>query len=700
MTRHPHSLSTRATRILALTLAILGLSGLAAGTAQAASPAWKLLSSTGPTNLPPYVNDQQSVTVNAVFGSYRLTFNGSTTPDLSVTASAATMQAALNALPSISAGDGSVTVTGGPGNLDGRFPYVVSFDGGPLAGTQVPLMTTSAVSTIGGVSAYGQLPGVTVNPTPSSTIHVYATNVGGAATSGPYTVTVSLPPGLTTSRTPYVMASGTDWSCTPTGAGQSTVSCTKSTPVRSGLAADTLNLPVKVAPGVVEGVVEAEVSISGGGASPASYVEPITISSTPAQPGVQAMWAGAFDEDGNPYTQAGGHPFSALAAFSLNTVMSSLGNVMPAGGVRNINVALPAGFVANPLVAPRCPRNDMWCDRNALVGNVGPVLINHDGGFGKGAFTNVLPPVGSPVQLSFPASLARVNTTARVRPDDFGVTSLAPDLPTNYYAFASLVTLWGQPGNPLYDEQRCKEISCPAVNPGTVDDAFLTNPTECSGVDLITSMEMDVWQAPGVFSSASDAAPAITGCGLVPFEPTVDVAATSSGRDSASGLDFDVELPQANLLDINAIATSHLDDVTVELPEGLAVNPSGATGLEGCSDAQMAVGTDSVPQCPDGSKIGVVEITSPLVDHPIGGTMYLGTPKSTDPMSGEMLRLFVVARDDRTGTLIKLPGSSTADPETGKLTATFENNTRLPFDHRVGSGRSRRCCRRGAATRR
>jgi hypothetical protein len=61
--------------------------------------------------------------------------------------------------------------------------------------------------------------------------------------------------------------------------------------------------------------------------------------------------------------------------------------------------------------------------------------------------------------------------------------------------------------------------------------------------------------------------------------------------------------------------------------------------------------------------------------------MYLGVPKSTDPMSGEMLRLFVVARNDDLGVMIKLPGSATADPQTGKLTATFENNPRLPFDH-------------------
>ncbi len=57
--------------------------------------------------------------------------------------SAAQVQAALNALPTIGGVGGSVTVTGGPGNLSGSTPYTIEF-GGSLAGTDVPQLATSA----------------------------------------------------------------------------------------------------------------------------------------------------------------------------------------------------------------------------------------------------------------------------------------------------------------------------------------------------------------------------------------------------------------------------------------------------------------------------------------------------------------------------------------------------------------------------
>ncbi|HEX7058821.1 MAG TPA: hypothetical protein VF176_03130 [Solirubrobacterales bacterium] len=71
-----------------------------------------------------------------------------TTPDLPYDAPASgpgSVQAALNALPSISSGDGSVTVTGGPGDSS---PYEISFDGGPLAKSDALTIKPSQGSTL------------------------------------------------------------------------------------------------------------------------------------------------------------------------------------------------------------------------------------------------------------------------------------------------------------------------------------------------------------------------------------------------------------------------------------------------------------------------------------------------------------------------------------------------------------------------
>lgn len=95
-------------------------------------------------------------------GTFTLTLNGETTAAIAYNATAAAVQSALEALPSLSAGD--VTVTGSAGG-----PFTVTF-GGSLAGTNVAAMTASGAGLTG-----GSTPGVTIaTPTPG----------GGTATDG------------------------------------------------------------------------------------------------------------------------------------------------------------------------------------------------------------------------------------------------------------------------------------------------------------------------------------------------------------------------------------------------------------------------------------------------------------------------------------------------------------------------------------
>ncbi len=612
-----------------------------ASAAAAASPAWKLLAATGPTHLPTAQASESQRVLGTLGGSFTLTFGGDTTTTLNTNLPSADVEAALNALPSISAGGGSVSVTSSD-DVD-RDGYVVTFDGGPLAGTDVPSMTASG--------------GMVVEPAPSGTLIVAATNVGGAATSAAYTVDVELPEGLETTVTPL----GTGWSCSP-GGGQTSPTCSTTTSLGPGGLAATLRLPVTVTSSSEADLV-ATVSVSGGGASsPVTYEAPIAISNSSAAPGIQAYWAGAFDENGELETRAGIHPFSAGFLFMVNTNRSTTGEIIPSEDLHELRVDPPVGFVANPLVTPHCARDAArLCPPETEVGHA---FLNY-GRYGRNAamfgLGNVVPPPGSPAQFSFGVQLATISAFARLRQADYGVSAVAPNLTTTYRGYVGGAMLFNEP---------------PA---GT--GAFLTNPTECSGSVLETLLEADHWESIGVFSGRSDVSPALTGCGDVPFDPMSGVEGLASEADAASGLNFELSMDQEGLLDPDGIAQSHLRDVVVDLPAGLAVNPSGATGLKACSDAQMAQGSDSAPACPDASKIGVVEATSPLVDQAVGGTLYLGEPKSTDPMSGQMLRLWVVARNDDLGVMVKLPGSATADPVTGKLTATFRDNPRLPIDH-------------------
>lgn len=314
-------------------------------------------------------------------------------------------------------------------------------------------------------------------------------------------------------------------------------------------------------------------------------------------------------------------------------------------------------------------------------------------------------------------------------------------------AGTSLIPQWGLDGSPD-PEQGLTGVTARTPTPwqpqwGPIRP-FVSNPTECDGAQPTVELLTDSYQHQGAFTaegvpdradpdwkSATSASPPVTGCAQVGFDPMLSIAGTATAADAPTGLAVTLSTPQnrtprdgagdplptpapgASESEIGAYraaagaywasdagrATSHLDRVVVRLPEGVTVNPAGAAGLEGCSDAGIGVadataapvrfndgdpfdkdgGADGA-ECPDGARIGSVEVDTPLLDEPLTGEVVLGTPRSTDPQSGEMFRMFVVARSAERGLVAKIYGSAVADPATGRLTATFERNPRVPFE--------------------
>ena len=66
------------------------------------------------------------------------------------------------------------------------------------------------------------------------------------------------------------------------------------------------------------------------------------------------------------------------------------------------------------------------------------------------------------------------------------------------------------------------------------------------------------------------------------------------------------------------------------LPEGLTINPSAGVGLGGCTEADyVRESVDSLQGegCPDDSKLGTVEIDTPLLTSAdIDGSIYIAEP--------------------------------------------------------------------------
>ena len=405
-----------------------------------------------------------------------------------------------------------------------------------------------------------------------------------------------------------------------------------------------------------------------------------------------------FDADRQDSDQAGAHPWAATARIGMHTRRSNLpGSISsfgqgfpvqgPTGHFRTLRTDLPAGFVGNALAPSEfCDDLDKViqstnaCPEGSFVGEAR--WVSAGGAWSRKMFVALEPERGAVAQFAFGDSFTKgvYVLTPRLRPEDgYAVTvDVAPVGKTpEITRVGATICAYGPKINTLGEValEGCKQPG----DPDAFEEPLFTNPTACSNTPSETTMIGDSWESPGVFDSQSTVEPLITGCEDVPFSPSASLALTSDQADSGSGLEASISVPSAGVLDPDRLSQAHLKKTVVELPEGVSVNPSAATGLEGCTDEQLGLKTDSEPECPDGSKLGTVTATTPVLEETLTGIMVLRTPKSTDPMSGEMLRMALIVRNDERGILVKLPGSATADPKTGRLVATFDDNPQLPI---------------------
>jgi hypothetical protein len=569
------------------------------------------------------------------------------------------------------------------------------------------------------------------------------TNTGDAPTSGPFTITNTLPVGLTVSGETFEEGGSGIGSCTGDGsaelAGARVLTCTVDNPLAPG-ASQQMRVLATVSTEAADLVTDTA-TISGGGAGSASASEPTPVADRLLFE-VSTFTAANTEEGGGKDTVAGGHPFKNSVAESWPR--DDQGQSIEV--LRNLEVNPVTGFVGNPAARPRCPIPSIPGEFESSPGSscpigsrVGSATVFGDGPeYALAPLYNVKPDRGYPAEFAFkPAggglslTVIPIYVTLRPRSESYGLTVGTVDNPRAIglaaFNVRRVVTNFCN-----YPQTTASASGCDS-SAGQSTAPFLSNSVNCSEAAPTWKLFIDSWEQSGRrlptgvpdftdpnWKTATATDPPLEGCDdpalASLFDPAIAVKPLQGGAaqaDAPSGLSVDFDFPQTNdptdlgtTFDPSLPRTPEPKDITVKLPAGLSISPSSASGLGACSDQASDPAGDQVHydntqpvSCPDSSKIGSAVATSPVLalrdpqddtkivgPEPIPGDVYLLAPHPGDlPTDGGgsdgKFRLLIQLNYPRYGINFKLPGTAVADPNTGQLTATFSENPQLPSSH-------------------
>jgi hypothetical protein len=466
---------------------------------------------------------------------------------------------------------------------------------------------------------------------------------------------------------------------------------------------------VTVNSGVAEGSrLTNKATVSGGGAPTVSTEQTNEVNSAtgPFGPANFGFYKDALN--GTEETQAGGHPYELTTTIDLD---SALRNEIGKGPgkqqglpssveeVKDIVVDLPLGFAGSALAAPQCTEAQLdskdHCPPETVVGHLTsePVAGPIGGTTINGPIWNIVPERGHPAEFGYidDAHTTHIAGYVSVVPTPAGyvLQFVASDLP-EVILNRIVVTFYGDPAK--------------RDGTGAAQVPFFTNPTDCSGQSQVAKIWIDSWAHPAQFQPGSgglipanldeevdgkklwaekeSVSPPVTGCNALQFTPAIGAQPTTHEADKPSGLEFEQRLAQSEIFGTDA--TPALKNTTITFPAGMTVDPSSADGLGTCSNAQIGwTGptlfdfTQAPPECPESSKIGSLELETPLIPGILHGEVFLAA-QNANPF-GSTFATYIVVNDPVTGVVLKLAGELKSNAATGQLIAEFDETPQLPF---------------------
>jgi hypothetical protein len=414
------------------------------------------------------------------------------------------------------------------------------------------------------------------------------------------------------------------------------------------------------------------------------------------------------------FRQAAGHPPVGFTQYTIKHTTTVPGLLEPiaapleAHTIKTLRVDLPPGETVNPNAAPKCSLAEFLnepapktfvptCNANTKVGEEQATLVTNapnvelpppfgvipnEGsvippteGLTKVPVYNLQPKPGEPALFGFVIAGQEVvflETEVAWESDfheSFTIrlpnTAAAPGLNT---LISRLINFGDTPGNGTYITKptTCFDPS-EAANVHLYSTWFRAESYEKPDAAFpkgSTPVENKIIDSSGQFFGQE-------GCDKVPFDPTIDVSPNTGSIDSPAPATVTTTLKYLTGAE-SPIEESQLRKAVVTLPEGMGLNPSGSNGLVACTDQQFKKGQRTYSnECPANSVIGSAEIDSPPLSETLQGSIYVGEQKSMIPTSGEEFRVLVEAKSEKLGVDLRLVGNVAANPETGQLTATL-----------------------------
>lgn len=427
-----------------------------------------------------------------------------------------------------------------------------------------------------------------------------------------------------------------------------------------------------------------EVTVSGGNAGSASAVQEVKVSPEETPFGIEHFSSRPEEEGGGDASQAGGHPFQLTTTIQLNAGRTTVGPTGPGfrdvrvdqpAMPRNLRFPLPRGLVGNATVMAQCDMTTFLdiigqshnaCPAESAIGATAVTVIEaRNLGYLRFAVPvfNLPPGQGEPARFGFVAAGVPVVIDTEVKPEDgYRIVAKVRNIPQVATFLSSTVVFWGSPGDPRHDSSRgwncvfnIADLGPCERPPNLSEDAFLRQPVSCDG-PLDFDAELEPWNVPigSVVEKASSAPAGMKNCHKVPFDPSIAVSPSSKLAANPSGLSFQLDMPNFGLASKDGIAEGQPKKVEVDLPEGMTINPSQGEGLVGCSPAEYGRETASSGPgegCPEASKVGTVQVSTPLLEEEARGSLYVASPH--DNPFGSLLALYMVAKIPERGILIK-----------------------------------------------